>query len=77
MKRIDWMRKLTSRKLWTSVGAFASLMIVACGGTENEASQVAAIIKAGATVIGYVVGEGLTDAAAIAGSDAGESKSEE
>lgn len=77
MKRIDWMRKLTSRKLWASVGAFASLMIVACGGTENEASQVAAIIMAGATVIGYVVGEGLTDAAAIAGSDAGESKSEE
>lgn len=40
-------------------------MIVACGGTENEATQISALIMAGATVIGYVIGEGMTDAAAI------------
>lgn len=39
------------------------MMIVATGGTENEAAQVASIIMAGATVLGYVIGEGLTDAA--------------
>ena len=39
------------------------MMIVACGGTENEATQISALIMAGATVIGYVIGEGLTDAA--------------
>ena len=65
MKKIDWMRKLTSRKLWMSVASFVTLMIVACGGTENEATQISALIMAGATVIGYVIGEGLTDAAAI------------
>lgn len=65
MKRIDWMRKLTSRKLWMSVASFLTLMIVSCGGTENEATQISALIMAGATVIGYVIGEGLTDAAAI------------
>lgn len=63
MKNINWVRKFTSRKLWVSVGSFVSLLIVATGGTENEAAQVASIIMAGATVIGYVVGEGLTDAA--------------
>ena len=31
--------------------------------TENEAAQVSALIMAGATVIGYVIGEGLVDAA--------------
>lgn len=40
-------------------------MVVACGGTENEAAQISALIMAGATVIGYVIGEGMTDAAAI------------
>ena len=46
-------------------------MIVACGGPENQATQVTALIMAGATVIGYIIGEGLTDAAAI-GMDAEE-----
>ena len=59
---IDWKRKLTSRKLWASICAFVSLLIVALGGTDNEAAQVAALIMAGATVIGYVIGEGLVDA---------------
>lgn len=61
MKNINWVRKLTSRKLWVSIGSFVSMMIVATGGTENQAAQVAAIIMAGATVLGYVVGEGLVD----------------
>ena len=61
MKNIDWARKLTSRKLWLSVASFVSMMIVATGGTENEATQIAALIMAGATVIGYVIGEGLAD----------------
>lgn len=63
MKNVNWKRKLTSRKLWVSVCGFASLMVVAAGGTESEAAQVSAIIMAGATVIGYVIGEGLSDAA--------------
>lgn len=62
MKR-TWVQKLTSRKLWVSVGSFVSMMIVATGGTENQAAQVAALIMAGATVLGYIIGEGLTDAA--------------
>lgn len=63
MKNINWVRKLTSRKLWVSVGSFVSLMIVATGGTENQATQVVAIIMAGATVLGYIIGEGLVDGA--------------
>lgn len=61
MKKNNLVRKLTSRKLWVSVGSFVSMMIVATGGTENEAAQVAALIMAGATVLGYVIGEGLAD----------------
>lgn len=35
MKKIDWVRKLTSRKLWTAVASFVSMMIVATGGAEK------------------------------------------
>ena len=63
MKNINWTKKLTSRKIRTAAASFVSMMIVATGGTENTATQVAAIIMAGATVIGYIVGEGLVDAA--------------
>jgi hypothetical protein len=63
MKNINWKRKLTSRKLWTAVASFVSMMIVALGGTENSAAQIAALVMAGATVIAYIIGEGLADAA--------------
>lgn len=63
MNKIDWVRKLTSRKFWTAVASFVSMMMVACGGTESQAAQVTALIIAGATVLAYIIGEGLVDAA--------------
>ena len=63
MKNINWIRKLTSRKLWTAVASFVSMMIVATGGTESTATQITALIMAGASVVAYIIGEGLTDAA--------------
>lgn len=65
MKNINWTRKLTSRKLWTAVASFVSMMIVATGGAENTATQVTALIMAGASVVAYIIGEGLTDAANV------------
>lgn len=61
MRKINWINKLTSRKWWTSIISFVTLMIVALGGTESVATQVASIIMAGAVVIGYTIGEGLVD----------------
>lgn len=77
MKKIDWVKKLTSRKLWTAVASFVSLMILAFGGTDNMASQVVAIIMAGATVIAYIVGEGLVDAASAEGAEGAVIETEE
>ena len=61
--KIDWKRKLTSRKLWVAVAALVTNIIIACGGAEAVAAQVTAIIMGGATVIAYIIGEGLIDAA--------------
>ena len=63
MKEVNWKRKLTSRKLWTAVASFVSMMVVATGGAENTATQVTALIMAGASVVAYIIGEGLTDSA--------------
>ena len=62
MNNIDWKRKLTSRKLWVAVSEFVTMLIVAFGGTESEATQIAALIMAGAGMIAYIIGEGLADA---------------
>jgi hypothetical protein len=56
-------RKLTSRKLWIAVSEFVSMLIIALGVAENTATQVAALIMAGAGAIAYIVGEGLADSA--------------
>lgn len=65
MKNINWVRKLTSRKFWTAVASFVSMMIVACGGTDNQATQITALIMAGAAVVAYIIGEGMTDSANV------------
>lgn len=67
MHKINWVSKLTSRKWWTSITSFVTLLIVAFGGTENTATQVASIIMAGAIVIGYTIGEGLIDSQGVSG----------
>ena len=65
MKNIDWVRKLTSRKLWTAVGSFVSLLLVALGYSDSEAVQVTSLIMAGATVVSYNINEGLVDSASV------------
>ena len=61
MNTIDWKRKLTSRKLWMAVAGFVSGILIYMGHSEAGASQVAALIMSGASVIAYCVGEGLAD----------------
>lgn len=61
--RTDWKRKLTSRKFWMALASFVSMLIIACGGTNDTASQIVSLIMAGAAVVAYVIGEGMADAA--------------
>ena len=64
MKKTDIIRKLTSRKLWLAVALFVSGLIVAFGGSDAVAATVSGCIMQGAAVLGYLLAEGLTDAAA-------------
>lgn len=62
MDKIDWKRKLTSRKFWAAVVGFVTALLIGFGMSENDVAQVTSIIMAGATLIAYIIGEGLVDA---------------
>ena len=63
--KIDWKKKLTSRKLWMALAGFVSGLIIAFRGSAELAETISGCIMSGASVIAYIVGEGLTDAAAV------------
>ena len=65
--KIDWARKLTSRKFWTAIVSFVTMLMIFFGYAESDATQVASIIMAGASVVAYIIGEGLVDASAVGG----------
>ncbi len=67
--KIDWKRKLTSRKLWLSVAGFVAGLIVIFGGSQDTANKVSGSSMSGAAVVGYIVAEGLTDAANVGKDD--------
>ncbi len=59
--KIDWKRKLTSRKLWVAVAGFVAGLILAFGGSQDNADTVSGCIMSAASVAAYTVGEGLAD----------------
>ena len=65
MNKNDIIRKLTSRKFWLAIAAFITELIVAFKGDAETAETISGMIMAGATVIAYVLGEGLIDAANV------------
>ena len=62
MSKNDMIRKLTSRKFWLAVAAFVTELIIAFKGDAGLAETISGMIMAGATVIAYILGEGLIDA---------------
>jgi hypothetical protein len=67
---IDWKRKLTSRKFWMAIAGFVSMLIAFFGGSDELAAQITSLILAGATVVAYIIAEGLVDANATGIEDA-------
>lgn len=62
MNKINWKQKLTSRKFWVAVTGLAISIMTLAGTDKDTQTQVTALIMAGASVVAYIVGEGLVDA---------------
>ncbi len=63
MTKIDWVSKLTSRKFWMAVCGLVSGLLLAFKVDEGITNEVTGCIMAAASVVAYIIGEGLADAA--------------
>lgn len=60
---IDWKRKLTSRKFWLAVIGLVSGLLLAFKVDGETVETVSGCIMSAASVIAYIIGEGMADAA--------------
>lgn len=59
----DWKAKLTSRKFWAAIAGFVTAVLALFAIPELTIEKVITVIGACGTMIAYIVGEGLVDAA--------------
>lgn len=74
---IDIKKKLTSRKFWVAVAGFVAGLIVAFGGNDATAETVSGCILSGASVVAYMIGEGLADSSSTTTSTDDDEEDEE
>jgi uncharacterized membrane protein len=70
--KINWKQKLTSRKFWAAVIGFVTAILVAFGVNDLTIEQIVALITAASTLIAYIIGEGMVDAARLKNEGKGE-----
>lgn len=63
--KVNWKQKLTSRKFWAAIIGFITAILVAFGVNDLTIEQVITVVTAGATLIAYIIGEGIVDAARV------------
>lgn len=62
MDKSDIIRKLTSRKFWLAVVALVTGLLAAFNVDAGTVEKVSGIIMSGASVVAYIIAEGLVDA---------------
>lgn len=60
--KIDWKKKLTSRKFWAALIGFVSAVLVAMNASDLAIEQVTAILGGLSVLVAYILAEGFTDA---------------
>lgn len=63
MQKIDWRRKLTSRKFWVALAGIVSGLILIFGGEEEKAKTAYGVILEAFSILGYMLAESKADAA--------------
>lgn len=65
MNKIDWVKKLTSRKFWVALVGFITPLLIAFNVDAGSVEQITSIIMSGATLIAYILAEGFVDASNV------------
>ena len=63
--KIDWKRKLSSRKFWAALTGFIAPLLIMLGVSESQTAQIVALIMSGSVLIAYILAEGYIDAKAV------------
>ena len=63
---IDWKAKLTSRKFWMAILGLVSGVLLAFKVDAETVETISGVIMSAGSVIAYIIGEGLADAAGAA-----------
>lgn len=64
MNKIDWKRKLSSRKLWAALAGIVTGLAMVFGLDEGTMTNVAGAVVSVSSVIAYIITEGKVDEAA-------------
>lgn len=62
MTKIDWKRKLSSRKLWAAAAGIVSGLAMVFGLDESTINTIAGAVVSAASVAAYIMAEGKVDA---------------
>lgn len=63
MSKEDWIRKLCSRKFWAAVAGFVTGLVAFIASPSGSQEALGGLIMTFGTLVAYIVGEGLADAA--------------
>ena len=59
--KIDWRRKLSSRKFWLAIIGFVTPLLYMAKFNDEAITSIVALIMSGANLIAYVLAEGFID----------------
>ena len=65
MSKIDWKRKLSSRKLWAAVAGIVTGLAMVLGLDQGVISNVAGAVVSAVSVVAYIITEGKVDAESV------------
>ena len=65
MNKIDWKRKLSSRKLWAAAAGIVTGLAMVFRLDEDIISSVAGAVVSMASVVAYIITEGKVDAESV------------
>ncbi len=65
MTKVDWKRKLSSRKLWAAVAGVVAGLAMVFGLDEGTISNVAGAVVSAASLVAYIITEGKVDAEGV------------
>ena len=65
MTKVDWKRKLSSRKLWAAVAGVVAGLAMVFGLDEGTISNVAGAVVSAASLVAYIITEGKVDAGGV------------